>query len=393
MTDLDRVVGASNGLTARWAAALPDGRSTVLSGAGLWPILALLAASADGRGRTELEGAIDFPADGAETAARALLDALRDSPTVKAALGIWARADVAFTDRWTRSAPPGVRGELTGNPAIDQPALDAWAARETAGLIERMPIEVDAETLMVLATALMVRTTWRAPFEDGPASVPAGPWASRLIAALSRRTTGLEPLSVASTDAGLVTTLAVEGTEDVDVHLVLGEEGRASGATLSAGIATVGGAFPTIRGDALLADQSAPGLSAGQAEVADGRPRLMVRTARFTVEGQHDLVAQAPLFGLATVSDSSRGRFPLMSSTPLAVDQARQVATATFSAEGFVAAAITAFGMQRAAALPLGTVPMIVVTFDRPFGFVAVHRPTHLVLVAGWVTEPEDQQP
>jgi hypothetical protein len=27
--------------------------------------------------------------------------------------------------------------------------------------------------------------------------------------------------------------------------------------------------------------------------------------------------------------------------------------------------------------------------FDRPFGFLAVHRETRLVLAAGWVTEPE----
>jgi hypothetical protein len=45
--------------------------------------------------------------------------------------------------------------------------------------------------------------------------------------------------------------------------------------------------------------------------------------------------------------------------------------------------------MQRAAAMPQGTVPMIMATFDRPFGFVGVHRPTGLVLVAGWVAEPE----
>lgn len=97
-----------------------------------------------------------------------MLDALHGSSAVRAAIGIWTQADVAFSEWWTRSVPPGVRGELTGDAATDQPALDAWAARETAGLIERMPIEVDAGTLMVLATALTVRTTWRAAFEDGP---------------------------------------------------------------------------------------------------------------------------------------------------------------------------------------------------------------------------------
>jgi serine protease inhibitor len=27
--------------------------------------------------------------------------------------------------------------------------------------------------------------------------------------------------------------------------------------------------------------------------------------------------------------------------------------------------------------------------FDRPFGFLAVHRHSRLVLMAGWVTDPE----
>ncbi len=28
------------------------------------------------------------------------------------------------------------------------------------------------------------------------------------------------------------------------------------------------------------------------------------------------------------------------------------------------------------------------VTFDRPFGFIAVHRPSRLAVVAGWVNSP-----
>ena len=32
----------------------------------------------------------------------------------------------------------------------------------------------------------------------------------------------------------------------------------------------------------------------------------------------------------------------------------------------------------------------LIVTFDRPFAYYAVHRPTGLILVAGWVTEPAE---
>ena len=47
------VVRAVNDLTARWARSLPAG-NTVVSGLGLWPLLAILATAADEPGRAEL---------------------------------------------------------------------------------------------------------------------------------------------------------------------------------------------------------------------------------------------------------------------------------------------------------------------------------------------------
>ncbi|MFI6569349.1 hypothetical protein [Nocardia fluminea] len=61
---------------------------------------------------------------------------------------------------------------------------------------------------------------------------------------------------------------------------------------------------------------------------------------------------------------------------------------ARFDATGFEAAAVTA------AAINLTGVPrktwstITAVVIDRPFGFLAVDRPTGLVLVAGQVTKP-----
>jgi len=114
---------------------------------------------------------------------------------------------------------------------------------------------------------------------------------------------------------------------------------------------------------------------------------------RFTVRAGHDLLALPGVFGLATVTDSRRGHLPGISERPLAVQQAKQDAIATFSAAGFRAAAVTAVGMMLAAGVPMRTHTVRSVSFavDRPFGFVAVHRPTGLVLVTGWVTEPEPE--
>ena len=96
-------------------------------------------------------------------------------------------------------------------------------------------------------------------------------------------------------------------------------------------------------------------------------------------------------FGLAAASDRSTGHFPGISSeVPLCVQAAAQDATASFSAEGFVAAAVTAMAMMAGAAMPRGTAKQLTASFDRPFGFVAVDRSTGLVLICGWVEEPEN---
>jgi len=97
------------------------------------------------------------------------------------------------------------------------------------------------------------------------------------------------------------------------------------------------------------------------------------------------------LFGLSTARDDRRGHFPGVSDWPLAIQQARQSVRATFSATGFDAAAVTSMCLMLGAALrppAQHSVRVIRVTFDRPFGFIAVDRSSRLVLFAGWVENP-----
>jgi serine protease inhibitor len=119
-------------------------------------------------------------------------------------------------------------------------------------------------------------------------------------------------------------------------------------------------------------------------------PRLSVLTARFDLSAEHDLLARAELFGLVTVSTQDpRGHFPGISRAPLAVGQAAQDVAASFSAEGFRAAAVTAVSVAPAGA-PMAEARVLSAKFERPFGFLARHRPSGLVLLAGWVAEPQD---
>ena len=59
---LSPAVRAANALTAQWCTLLGSG-DFALSGAGLWPLLALLASAADEQARAELTNALGRPAE------------------------------------------------------------------------------------------------------------------------------------------------------------------------------------------------------------------------------------------------------------------------------------------------------------------------------------------
>ncbi|MFC0549686.1 serpin family protein [Planotetraspora thailandica] len=384
-------VTAANAMTARWAANC-SGESVVLAGVGAWILLAYLASAAEGRGRTELQEAVGMNAEVASRGAQDVLTVLNGSPAINSALGLWTSRKLPLQPAWTAALPGGARGELTGNPTEDQLRLDAWASGQTGGLIPTMPVSLTEETLLVLAGALTVRTTWLRPFIDDVELPRTGPWAGREIHALRRVTRILDRATVIDGPSGRLTMLRVMGTGGIDVRLVLGEESRKAGEVLRAGIEALSGRHPAVKADALPIGESAPGMTVRSVRSYDPGDFLSVTVPRFTVASSHDLLGLPAVFGLDAVTDRTRGHFPGISTEPLAVSQARQDAVATFNASGFEAAAVTAVGAIAAgiAPPPPHRVKNVDVEFSRPFGFLAVDRRSGLVLTAGWVAEPED---
>ncbi|MFG1963822.1 serpin family protein [Nonomuraea sp. NPDC049028] len=388
------LAAAVNALTARWATTC-SGESAVMSGVGAWPLLAYLATAADGPGRAELQDAIGMDATAAAPAARAVLAALNASPAIKAALGLWTRHDLPLRPTWAAALPAGMRGELTGDTSADQLQLDAWAARQTDGAIPTMPVSVTEETLLVLASALTVRTTWLRPFTEGATLVEAGPWVDREIVVLRRSTRVLNRVQVADTPAGPLTMFRVMGTGGIDVHLLLGHDFRKAADVLTAGIDALAKRYPSVDADVLPARSPGPGINISAVPAYEPDDLLTVTVPRFTVTASLDLLALPDVFGLATVTNPARGHFPGISTEPLAIAQARQNATATFQAHGFEAAAVTAMGAIAAgiAPRPPYRARRVDVDFTRPFGFLAVDRRSRLILTAGWVAEPETEHP
>ncbi|MEU7058495.1 serpin family protein [Streptomyces sp. NPDC046197] len=387
--EIDGTVRAVNGLTARWAEATTGG--TVHSAAGVWPLLAFLADGATGPARTELARAVGLPAGQSAAAARELLAALRTVPGLGAALGLWTRHTLPLREEWRAGLPAEAHGVLGDDPEATGRALDTWVAERTGGLIGRMPVALTPDTVLVLASALALRTDWQRPFDERMLQPDAGPWRGRTLLGLHRRSIRLDRIGATDTPAGYVTRLTVPGDNGIDVHLLLGEERMTPGQVLGAGINLLGGAHRPVSGALLPHGNAGPGLRVEQEPCTTPQPPLLdVTTVAYEVTAHHDLAALHQLFGLSAATDPGQGHFPGISDAPLALGSARQSVVARFGALGFRAAAATAV-----AAVPGGgppqyrhTTTVVRATFDRPFGFLAVHRHTRLALVAGWVTDP-----
>ncbi|MBC2900721.1 serpin family protein [Streptomyces cupreus] len=382
-------IRAVNGLTARWAGVAEGG--TVLSAAGVWPLLAFLADGAAGRAREELADAVGMPADRAAAAARELLAALGSAPGLDSALGLWTRRTLQLHERWRSGLPTDAHGVLTGDLLADRNALDTWAAERTGGLVEKMPVKLTDAAELVLASALAMRTRWLRPFRETPWCPEGGPWGEgEVYLGLRRSSTLLDRVGVADTPDGHVTELRVYGTGALDVHLVLGEEGMTPGQVLRAGVDLLTDRDRVVPGDRLPYGEVGPGVRVTKVRaMRPAPPTLDVTTAAYEVRASHDLLERHELFGLTTARTAIPGHFPGVSDFPLCIDSAQQAAVAKFGALGFEAAAVSAMAAVAGGIPELRWVVTTVdAVFDRPFAFLAVHRHTRLVLAAGWVTEP-----
>lgn len=234
-------------------------------------------------------------------------------------------------------------GVLTEDLPACQQALDAWAAERTDGLIERMPVTLDEDVLMVLASALALRTEWPRPFSELRLRPDTGPWQGRQLVGLHRTGVRLDRVGVVGGPHGHVTELKVPGDNGIDVHLLLGEQRMTPGQVLGTGVDVLARRLAVVPSGQLPYGEVGPGLLVEQQRCTTPRPpELYVTTVAYDMRARHDLRGLHGLFGLTTAMDSGDGHFPGISPSPLAIGQAEQSAVAQFGALGFRAGAVTA---------------------------------------------------
>ncbi|MCD0446903.1 hypothetical protein LO763_25105 [Glycomyces sp. A-F 0318] len=384
-------VAAANDLTRRWFAARTEVPAAA-SGPGVWPLLAMLAAGAVEDTLEELLAAAGLDADRAAAVPGLLLEGARNSRAIRLALGVWAGAGAALDPDWTAALPVGTVGSLTGDPAADEAALDAWAREHTDGLIDRMPLDLDEQIRLVLASALSVRTAWTVPFQDAYASFTTGPWARPGPCEILTVTYHEDVLRIGAN----ASVLTVRGEDDIDVLLAIGLDDIAPGAVMARLFAAAKNPAWGRSPAELEPGRRGPGVRIVESfeEQPQSAPEVTARTVAFTVAADLDLLEDAEALGLELAADGDLAQFDRLAAQRLFVSQARQSCTAVFSATGFEAAAVTAVGMAYMGGLPPEPPRphrhvKAVVTFDRPFGYLVRHRPTGLFLLAGWVAEPQ----
>lgn len=340
-------------------------RHGVTSPLGAWLLLALVAPLAEGPARAELEQVLDLPADRAAASAAEML--ATTPAAVTAAAAVWADVERLLPTFAAWTLPDAVeRGPLPTSEAAD-----AWAREHSRGLIERFPLTLDADTRLVLASVLATRITWALPLEEVPATELGGEFARRVDSAL-RLASGPSWQGVVDTEAAGPVGVAMPVSEDgLQVLSVIAAPDVAPDRVHRAAHEVAAAPFAPQTYDATTDGHAWSVTTRIEQRVPRDEPIYEWRSTlpAWRTTSEHDL-ADAP--GVRTALDVL-GRFVRPVDRPVRTE-ARQVATAAYSREGFEAAAVTAFGVRAAGApRPMSevTVHEVHLRFNRPHAVLA----------------------
>jgi len=365
----DDIASAIRQYGATVRASLGTDEAGPVSYAGLWLLLASLAPVVTET--EEFRNTLGLTVKEAGDHLAWLLE--HPHPTVAAALGAWLAQDVTLA------------GDLpvTLEKLPSQDALDKWANDKTGGLLDTFPVQLEPETMLVLASALVLRPRWSAGVsyddEDDTLLVAGG------LQAVVGTSIGPVAVTKPATDDGVdvISVIAApdvppakvwDAVEEVVARLNAGElRNNSFPDDMPAGEVECGHAWAsheTMR--SYWGDAPEDGSEVWEA-------RLPVWSARTT----HDLT-DAP--GVALVAEPIQALLPEDSDV-----RCIQSATATYDEEGFSAAAVTAIDVI-ATGMPdqhLRTVRQVSLTFNRPHAVIAIARGgawDRIPLFQAWVT-------
>jgi len=384
--------------------------TSVSSPLGVWLLLAACASTPKG---SRLEPVLGCSA---AEASQLLSSFLADPPpALRTALALWVAADdtTPALDAWSAALPPAV--ETGALPSRQE--VDAWAERQTLGLMKHFPMEMNPLTRLTLASALATKISWKRPLTllSSDDALKAGPWAGQVQQVLGDYRPKGNSMLATTRAAGVVA-----------VHTALAAE--------EAAVVSVS-ADPTVAREAVLA---------GAHEVASmfrGLPVAAVKRSLFDVplgEGHSWVISEQPTGGydhdewimwVTLPAWKAEGTLDLRTSDLFGTDPAltalldligphpkgdklaaRQAAMASYTQYGFEAGGISGLDAQALAMtrpLEEGLERSAELRFDHPYAVLALagraesftghnqvkSRLFGLPLFSAWIATPEEPEP
>jgi hypothetical protein len=370
-------------------------RHHVISPLGAWLLVALAAPLASDNDRERLETVLGCDVG---TARRAADELLGSHDTVLAlAFAVWHQGDIgAGLDAWRRALP----ARATTGPMPTQAEANEWARNKTMRQIQSMPVAINDDYRLLLATAVATEVQWQQAFALVPAKELGGPWAERVNRAMRRYQTDRVRVVARTEAAGFVGVSRECGDGGLDVISVIAAPDVQATRVIAAAydVAACFAGEPStaafvdvfdlpVKGHAWVVHERVLENFFGS---EDRIEKAEVTIPAWTAETELDLLA-APGGGFA---DIARAIFKHLPPDPRG-DRAgaAQVARARFDTNGFSASAITRFG---AVGMAMGPPPhqaierTVEVRFNRPFAVAATITTGRRALPAfgAWVTEP-----
>jgi serine protease inhibitor len=284
-------------------------------------------------------------------------------PIVAIANGLFL--DQAFADRINETFLRTLAAQYGASPTAVRfadpsvaAAINAWVTRQTRGRIEKLFDSIDPSTVLVLANAVYLKTTWLNQFRaettaDGPFTTRGG---HRVTARMMRQQLPSVPYS------------ATSQWQRVVLPYVGGE------LTMRVVVPAADDADMTALGEMLAA--------ATQPKPPDRRAWVDLTLPRWDTATNLPLVSALARLGMP---DAFTNKADLSGIAPgLFVNDAIHRANITVDEHGTEAAAVTGIGMATSARI--GT--PIVMQADRPFAWAVVHEPSGTPVFTGHVVDP-----
>jgi serpin B len=344
--------------------------------------LAMLRAGASGATATDMDSALQLPAERRDEAMNAVLASLEKfdgdpgsvdeenpprKPVMHAANGLFVDKGVptgtSFLDTLARHYGTGVYPVDFSDEGTTKPAIDAWVNRNTGGRIKEAPAKYDPRNTFSLLNSLYFAAAWSAPFDPNNTSD------------LPFTTATGEVIDVPAMHNELRMKYAEgAGWQGVDLpyadgfvmRLVLPED------------------LPAAAVRPATADFGAEKLT----EIADafdaaGTASVQIQLPRWDHKSSFDLRKVFDSLGLKKMLNTAEDFNTIQ--PQMMVTQAAQAANITVAEKGTVAAAVTQVNGMATSAPPE---PERTIDFNRPFHYQIVHVETGLPLFMGTVSDP-----